>query len=145
MHIAFPPDALELLSSAPTNKHLLSGLVEKAKGTPDAEFGIVDIYGALLGARLLVPKGELSVDEYDFKVSNQRRFTDNGSQPLPIYTAVRHEIPLVEQTQTNDPVEATAQARKEAWFQWFEFTPYEFWCEEVIASVRLLAFACANR
>lgn len=30
VHIAFPPDALELLVSAPTNKYLLSGLVEKS-------------------------------------------------------------------------------------------------------------------
>jgi phospholipase A2 len=120
VHIAYPPDALELVVSAPTNKYLLSGLVEKAKGIPDAEFGIVDIYGLLLAARLLVPKGELSVDEYDFKVSNQRRYTDNGSQPMPIYTAVRHEIPLAEQADTKDPISAEAKARKEAWFQWFE-------------------------
>lgn len=121
VHIAFPPDALELVASAPTNKHLLSGLVEKAKGTPDAEFGIVDIYGILLAARLLVPKGELSVDESDFKISNQRRFTDNGSQPLPIYTAVRHEIPLMEmEEEKKDRLEAEKEARKEAWFQWFE-------------------------
>ena len=119
VHIAFPPDALELLSSAPTNKYLLSGLVEKWKGIPDAEFGIVDIYGLLLAARLLVPKGELSVDPYDFKISNQRRYTDNGSQPLPIYTAVRHEIPLAEQT-NKDPIAAEIKAKQEAWFQWFE-------------------------
>ncbi|KNG43901.1 FabD/lysophospholipase-like protein [Stemphylium lycopersici] len=135
IHIAFPPDALELLVSAPTNKYLLSGLVEKAKGIPDADFGLVDIYGALLAARLLVPKGELSVSEYDFKVSNQRRFTDNGSHPLPIYTAVRHEIPFAEQADTKDPVAAEAKARKEAWFQWFEFTPYEMWCEELSAGI----------
>ncbi|KAF3052347.1 hypothetical protein E8E11_010471 [Didymella keratinophila] len=135
VHIAFPPDALELLVSAPTNKYLLSGLVEKAKGVPDADFGIVDIYGALLAARLLVPKGELSVSAYDFKVSNQRRFTDDGSQPLPIYTAVRHEIPLAEQVDTKDPVAAEAKARREAWFQWFEFTPYELWCEELSAGI----------
>ncbi|KAL7773902.1 hypothetical protein CFE70_003869 [Pyrenophora teres f. teres 0-1] len=135
VHIAFPPDALELLVSAPTNKYLLSGLVEKAKGIPDADFGLVDIYGALLAARLLVPKGELSVSEYDFKVSHQRRFTDNGSQPLPIYTAVRHEIPLAEQSGETDRIAAEAKARKEAWFQWFEFTPYEMWCEELSAGI----------
>ncbi|OAL47613.1 phospholipase-like protein A2 [Pyrenochaeta sp. DS3sAY3a] len=139
VHIAFPPDALELLVSAPTNKYLLSGLVEKAKGIPDAEFGLVDIYGALLGARLLVPKGELSVSDYDFKVSNQRRHTDNGSNPLPIYTAVRHEIPLAEQTNATDRIAAEAQARKEAWFQWFEFTPYEMWCEELSAGIPMWA------
>ena len=135
VHIAFPPDALELLVSAPTNKYLLAGLVEKAKGVPDADFGIVDVYGALLAARLLVPKGELSVSAYDFKISNQRRFTDNGSQPLPIYTAVRHEIPLAEQMDTQDPVIAEAKARHESWFQWFEFTPYELWCEELSAGI----------
>lgn len=120
VHIAYPPEALDLVASAPTNKHLLTGLVEKAKGTPDAEFGIVDIYGVLLAGRLLVPKGELSVDELDFKLSHQRRYTDDGSHPLPIYTAVRHEIPLAEQVDTKDPVAAEAKARKEAWFQWFE-------------------------
>jgi phospholipase A2 len=135
VHIAFPPDALELLVSAPTSKYLLSALVEKAKGVPNAEFGIVDIYGALLAARLLVPKGELSVSEYDFKVSNQRRFTDDGSHPLPIYTAVRHEIPLAEQADMKDRVAAEAKARREAWFQWFEFTPYEMWCEELSAGI----------
>ncbi|KAL5114635.1 hypothetical protein ACEQ8H_007480 [Pleosporales sp. CAS-2024a] len=135
VHIAFPPDALELLVSAPTNKYLLSALVEKAKGVPNAEFGIVDIYGALLAARLLVPKGELSVSEYDFKVSNQRRFIEDGSHPLPIYTAVRHEIPLAEQSGMSDRVAAEAKARREAWFQWFEFTPYEMWCEELSAGI----------
>ena len=124
VHIAYPPDALDLVASAPTNKYLLSGLVEKAKGTPDAEFGIVDIYGVLLAGRLLVPKGELSVDENDFKLSNQRKYTDDGSQPLPIYTAVRHEIPLAEQIDTKDPIAAEAKARKEAWFQWFEYVGF---------------------
>jgi phospholipase A2 len=120
VHIAFPPDALELLASAPTNKYLLSGLIEKAKGLPDAEFGIVDIYGLLLAARLLVPKGELSVDEHDFKISHQRRYIEDGSQPLPIYTAVRHEIPLAEQTNVEDQLAAEAKAKLESWFQWFE-------------------------
>jgi phospholipase A2 len=139
VHIAFPPDALELLVSAPTNRYLLSALVEKAKGYPDADFGIVDIYGALLAARLLVPKGELSVSEDDFKLSKQRRFIDNGAHPLPVYTAVRHEIPLSEQADMKDPIAAEAKARREAWFQWFEFTPYEMWCEELSAGIPIWA------
>lgn len=135
VHIAFPPAALALVASAPTNKYLLSSIVEKAKGLPNADFGIVDIYGLLLAARLLVPKGELSINEYDFKISNQRRYTDDGSQPLPIYTAVRHQIPIEEQMDMQDPIAAEAKARREAWFQWFEFTPYEFWCEELEAGI----------
>jgi phospholipase A2 len=134
VHIAYPPAAFGLINSAPTNKFLLSGIVEKLKGVPEADFGIVDIYGMLLAARLLVPKGELSVDAEDLKISNQRKYIDHGQNPLPIYTAVRHEIPLAEQNEQTQE-EAEIKARNEAWFQWFEFTPYEFWCEELAAGI----------
>jgi len=134
VHIAYPPAALSLVNSAPTNKFLLSGLVEKVKGVPDADFGIVDIYGILLAARLLVPKGELHVDEDDLKLSKQSRYIEHGKNPLPIYTAVRHEIPFSQQD-AKDLASAAYEARKEAWFQWFEFTPYEFWCEEFGAGI----------
>lgn len=134
VHIAYPPAALSLATYTPTSKYLLSGLVEKFKGVPDADFGLVDIYGLLLAARLLVPKGNLDVYGEDLKLSNQRRFIDDGQHPLPIYTAVRHEIPIEEQRET-DQATARAKAKKEAWFQWFEFTPYEFWCEEIEAGI----------
>ncbi|KIW08735.1 uncharacterized protein PV09_00676 [Verruconis gallopava] len=134
VHIAYPPAAFSLINSAPTNKFLLSGMVEKLKGVPDADFGIVDIYGLLLAARLLVPKGELNVDSDDLKISNQRKYIDRGQNPLPIYTAVRHEIPIAEQNEKTAE-EAEIKARKESWFQWFEFTPYEFWCEELAAGI----------
>lgn len=134
VHIAYPPTAANLLTSAPTNKYLLSGLIEKLKGVPEADFGIVDIYGLLLAARLFVPKGELNVTDYDMKVSNQRRFISHGEQPLPIYTAVRHEIPESERHPSNPEAEKR-KAQKEDWFQWFEFTPHEFWCEELSAGI----------
>ncbi|MCJ1319099.1 hypothetical protein MMC15_004432 [Xylographa vitiligo] len=141
VHIAFPPAALNLLTSAPTNKFLLSGFVEKLKGDPDADFGVVDAYGMLLAARLLVPRGELGVDARDLKLSNQRAFVDDGANPLPIYTAVRHEIPLDEVKTIKEEIEGAASpetkelAKQESWFQWFEFTPYEFWCEELDAGI----------
>lgn len=134
VHIAYPPAALTLLGSAPTNKFLLSGIVEKMRGVPGADFGLVDVYGLLLAGRLLVPKGELGVDDYDLKISNQRNYLDQGAYPLPIYTAVRHEIPLEEKIDgaVHDPLKA---AKAEAWFQWFEWTPYEFFCEELGAGI----------
>lgn len=134
IHIAFPPAALGLLSSAPTNKYLLSGAIEKLKGVPDADFGLVDAYGVLLAARLMVPKGDLNIDEYDLKLSNQRDYVDHGAYPMPIYTAVRHEIPI-EDPSSSPPAEIREKARKEAWFQWFEWTPYEFYCDELGAGV----------
>lgn len=145
LHIAYPPVALQALNSAPTNKFLLSGFVEKLKGDPQAEFGLVDVYGLLLAARLLVPKGEVGVDARDLKISNQREYIKHGEQPMPIYTAVRHEIPIEEvaseqETATDTVKESTkARAKREAWFQWFEFTPFEFFCEEFSAGIPMWA------
>lgn len=143
VHIAFPPKALNLLTTAPTNKYLLSGLVEKLKGDPDANFGLVDIYGLLLAARLLVPRGELGVSDRTLKLSNQKDFIQTGANPMPIYTAVRHEIPIPvdkgESTSRRVVEKAQERALKEAWFQWFEFTPFEFFCEEFGAGIPMWA------
>ncbi|MCJ1232157.1 hypothetical protein MMC14_000106 [Varicellaria rhodocarpa] len=141
VHIAYPPTALNLLTTAPTNKFLLSGFVEKLKGDASADFGLVDVYGLLLAARLLVPRFELDVLDRDLKLSNQRTYLANGANPLPIYTAVRHEIPIDEKTSAQELAtggasdETKERAKQEAWFQWFEFTPYEFWCEELDAGI----------
>ncbi|KAI9696790.1 MAG: hypothetical protein M1836_005152 [Candelina mexicana] len=141
VHIAFPPTALSLLTSAPTDKFLISGFVEKLKGDIDADFGLVDIYGLLLGARLLVPRGELGVDDRDLKVSNQRTYVQGGQNPLPIYTVIRHEIPVerekieAKDCQSKTVEDTKEKAKREAWFQWFELTPYEFWCEELEAGI----------
>ncbi|KAL3474384.1 acyl transferase/acyl hydrolase/lysophospholipase [Aspergillus californicus] len=139
VHMAFPPAALKLLTHAPTNKYLLSGLVQKLKGDPGADFGLVDIYGMLLAARLLVPKGELGALSKDLKLSNQSHNVASGAHPLPIYTAVRHEIPLLDEQEATGkkplPEKLIKQSQAESWFQWFEFTPYEFFCEELNAGI----------
>ncbi|RBQ68066.1 hypothetical protein FVER14953_07273 [Fusarium verticillioides] len=137
-HIAYPPVAFQSLSSMPTNKYLLSGMVEKLKGDPKADFGLVDVYGVLLAARYLVPKGDLGVNDRDFKLSNQRQYVQYGQLPMPIYTAVRHEIPDLPEAAEQGPIEAEIakeKAKKEAWFQWYEITPYEFFCEEFGAGI----------
>ncbi|KAG4429840.1 hypothetical protein IFR05_014678 [Cadophora sp. M221] len=141
VHIAYPPVALAALNLAPTNKFLLSGFVEKLKGDPNSDFGLVDVYGLLLAARLLVPKGEIGVDDKDLKISNQREKIKHGEGPMPIYTAVRHEIPIIEEESaeekaTHSPSEETKiKAKKEAWFQWFEISPFELFCEEFGAGI----------
>ncbi|KAI0435290.1 acyl transferase/acyl hydrolase/lysophospholipase [Xylaria sp. FL1042] len=139
VHIAFPPAAFASVTSSPTNKLLLSSMVEKLRGDPNADFGLVDIYGILLSARLLVPKGELGVNVKDFKLSNQREYIKYGQNPLPIYTAVRHEIPDIDGTMTDangsSSEKAKDIAKQEGWFQWFELTPYEFFCEEFNAGI----------
>ncbi|KAJ4165322.1 hypothetical protein LMH87_006958 [Akanthomyces muscarius] len=142
-HIAYPPVALQAFTSLPTSRPLLSGVIEKIRGDENADFGLVDIYGLLLGARFLVPRGELGVDDRDFKISNQREILKDGDRPLPIYTAVRHEIPSLEEgADKTKPSKSSSttkkeleKAEKESWFQWFEITPYEFFCEEIGAGI----------
>jgi len=87
--------AFPLFTERPTNKYLLRGLVERFE-EGYAELGIVDIYGTLVASRIMVPANELSVQDDWLKLSNQRKYIDKGEQPLPIYTAVRHEIPVKE-------------------------------------------------
>ena len=135
IHIAYPPTAFMSLVSAPTNKYLLSGMVEKLKGDNGATLGLVDAYGILLASRLLVPRGELGVSEDDFKLSRQRENIRYGQNPLPIYTAVRHEIPELDDSNLPATEDAKNRAKKEAWFQWFEMTPYELFCEEFGAGI----------
>jgi len=140
-HIAFPPTALKLVTSAPTNKFILGGFIEKLRGDPTATFGIVDIYSLLLAGRLMVPKGDLDVRDADLKLSNQRAFLEEGQHPMPIYTVVRHEIPVEEEARQQPPVtpadhaKVAAKAKKEAWFQWIEMQPWEVWCEEFGAGI----------
>lgn len=135
IHIAYPPALLGLLSTAPTNKYLLKGLVEKLRGVPDADFGLVDVYGLALAARLLVPRMELLVSDDDLKISSQRFYTDGGHQPLPIYTAVRHEIPpAVDKIEQMQEQEQCTTKHHDS-FQWFEWTPYEMFCEEFNAGI----------
>ncbi|KAJ8097633.1 acyl transferase/acyl hydrolase/lysophospholipase [Lipomyces tetrasporus] len=137
IHIAFLPAAMELLTTAPTDKYLLHGIIEKMHYGYTG-VAIADIYGVLLSSRLLVPKNEVIVDRDILKISSQRRIVDTGAVPMPIYTAVRHEIGLtsaeqeaVDKSATQPEKTAIQETEKrESWFQWFEFTPYEVGCEE---------------
>ena len=96
---------------------------------PDADFGLVDIYGLLLAARLMIPKGELNVSDTDLKVSNQRYAIEDGNAPLPIYTAVRHEIPKHMKDHVQPSQYAWHNTKHYDFFEWFEWSPFEFFCE----------------
>jgi phospholipase A2 len=87
-HIANPRGVLKALSnnSSPETAVELAfgGLVEKkAEGL---DLHVVDVYGSLLGTRLLVGKDPES-QRQDFKLSQQKRFIEGGKQMMPIYTA----------------------------------------------------------
>jgi cytosolic phospholipase A2 len=144
-----PSAALPLFTERPTNKYLLRGLVERFK-QGYTELGIVDIFGTLVSSRILMPPNELDVRDDWLKLSNQRKYIDDGGEPLPIYTAVRHEIPVKALSKDEKKKETKNDsglkdhgsaghnaldmlrekhqdiqqpARDESWFQWFELTP----------------------
>ncbi|KAF3894029.1 Lysophospholipase [Trichophyton interdigitale] len=133
-HIAFPPEALDILTTPPTNKYLLRGVIEKLKGDPKADFGLVDVYGILLAARLMVPQDTAALNDSDLQLSSQRAVVKGGANPMPIYTAVRHEIPKPSKPGASED-ELEEISKRESWFQWFEFTPYELFCEELAAGI----------
>lgn len=138
-------------------QHLLSGLFLKASSTGGetslcvsirehhnlitkvaSSSSSVDVYGTLVASRLFVPQDIASLDPLQLKVSSQRRFTDDGSNPLPIYCSIRHEIPDLAELETASKAgrdAETAKLRKEGTeskarlmlkssYMWFELTPY---------------------
>lgn len=74
-----------------------------------------------------------------YKFSSAREYIDDGHNPLPIMTAIRHERPWREWVDKEHPFKEPDHAAGDhaeatnAWFQWFEFTPYEVGCDEIQA------------
>ncbi|KAH8099985.1 FabD/lysophospholipase-like protein [Cristinia sonorae] len=146
---------LEALTTPPTNKFLLAGLLRKAAG-PTGMASLVDVYGTLLASRLFVPTDIGKMDSQHLSLHLIRRKIDNGQLPLPIFTAVQNvtssdnivAIQLAEKekalsvdaarTTLLDKAEATLA--KEIRCLWYEFTPFEIGCDEVGAWIPSWAF-----
>jgi cytosolic phospholipase A2 len=71
-----------------------------------------------------------------YRLSSAREYTDTGAEPMPIMTAIRHERPWKDWVDKEhpfkdaDPTEGDHEEADNAWFQWFEMTPYEIGCDE---------------
>ncbi|KAJ3282178.1 hypothetical protein HK104_011057, partial [Borealophlyctis nickersoniae] len=159
-HPADPFHIDDILSANPSVRVplIFGGLVQKRlSGLPR---GVVDMYGALLTAHFFAHPDGKEFRPLDFKLSAQRRWMEGGKAPMPIYTAVRHERPwkareaqnLTPQelekltgkslSQLQSEYDASQEReemdefvddvkRKAAWWQWFEFSPFEFGCDEL--------------
>ena len=101
----------------------------------------------------------------EIKLSKQREYFEDGSLPMPIYCAVRHEIELAsvtkaetisnklaeggeegkeaqeesEQVEADEAAEAVEEEPSDL-YQWFEFTPYDMGSEEINAWIPIWAF-----
>lgn len=137
-HLANMNNFISILQAAPQNsKILMQGIIERYY-QQNGDINLVDIFGMMLGGTLLTKKKTISKDEKDdstleepdgtlikpllldrktMKLSNQRKYIEDGSLPMPIYCVVRHDI-------ESDPDEGDV-------YQWFEFTPFEMGSEEI--------------
>ncbi|CAG8580694.1 11773_t:CDS:2 [Diversispora eburnea] len=132
-----------------TNQKLAVGLSfgsliqKKASGV---ELSIMDIFGALLAAKLMVrtdPTNQLG----DFKLSEQQKYIEGGKSPMPLYVAVSHIRPWKD---ILEPEEAAlipdydqvyeAHIKKKDYYQWYEFSPYEIGSDELPAWIPSWAF-----
>ncbi|KAH8119590.1 acyl transferase/acyl hydrolase/lysophospholipase [Phellopilus nigrolimitatus] len=137
---------LDMLTNPPTNKYLLSGLLRKANG-PAGAVSLVDLYGTLIAARLFVPSDIERLDAQFLSLHHFRKNVDSGILPMPIFTAIRHEIPIVlekplAEVQGAQRLAVDSERRRlfkreeeqieklSSWL-WFEFTPFEVGCDEL--------------
>ncbi|CAH1769067.1 14860_t:CDS:2, partial [Entrophospora sp. SA101] len=135
-HIASPRGLFKLLKHSPDPEKavelIFGGLMEKKLSGVDV--GIIDVYGALLAARLLL--GDDSQTQFkDFKLSEQKRFLEGGKNPLPIYTA-KEDASLIE---NYNQILKNHHNQKDH-YRWFEFTPFEIGCDEFEAWIPTWSF-----
>ncbi|KAI8819148.1 acyl transferase/acyl hydrolase/lysophospholipase, partial [Fimicolochytrium jonesii] len=106
--------------NSPDGPQVLMGMAQKYFG--DRSFSTVDLYGTLLSARVRAAGNIHHGPQRNFgKLSDQRWAMTYEDLPLPIYTAVSHEV-----------------GKKEAKYQWWEFTPFEVGFQKMLPSQQRL-------
>lgn len=152
-HHPLSGDAIRIMLSAPGGSTALLGpLVQKTKS--GLTIVAMDLYSVFTTGWIFLEGGsekaaydELNGHQHSWhKFSSSRKFTDDGSEPLPIMTAIRHERPWKDWEDKEHPFKEEqaagehADSNPEAWFQWFEMTPYEVGCDELEAWVPTWGF-----
>jgi phospholipase A2 len=157
-HHPLSSKAIRMLLSAPHGAYTTLGpLVEKQRS--GVQTVPMDLYAIFTSGYLFLhhdPTNEPNTSgasvqiagdkDHWYKWSKGAQFLEGGSEPLPILTAVRHERPWkdwVDKTQPfREPDHSTLEHQEveDAWFQWFEMTPYEVGCDELKAWVPTWGF-----
>jgi phospholipase A2 len=81
-----------------------------------------------------------------YKWSDACKHLQQAQEPLPILTAIRHERPWRDWADKEHPFKEPGHEEKEhqeandAWFQWFEISPFEVGCDELEAHVPTWGF-----
>lgn len=150
-------DAIRTVLSAPGGARVTLGpLIQKSKSGLDTV--AMDLYSVFTTGWIFLqvdpathPGGHANkeVAGYQrswYRWSSAREYLDSGAEPLPILTAIRHERPWKEWVDEEHPFKEPDHAEGDhkdadnAWFQWFEMTPYEIGCDEIEAWVPTWGF-----
>lgn len=174
-HWANMSNFINMLTASPEkSKLLLQGAIQRYH-QQNGDLSLVDIFGMLMGGTLLTkkpahtkePKDQEemnqkmkesdTMDEMNIKramhLTGQAEFLKDGSEPLPIYCVVRHDIAYgktfedrikelkktaFKSTQEKKELETLKKKTQKFQdeqpsdaYQWFEFTPYDMGCEEM--------------
>ncbi|CEP10098.1 hypothetical protein [Parasitella parasitica] len=184
-HWANISNFINILTASPEkSKLLLQGAIQRYS-QQHGDLSLVDIFGMLMGGTLLTKKttppikepgnqeglkqqvkDDNAMEQVDTKramhLTEQAVFLEDGSEPLPIYCVVRHDIAYgktfeerikelkkMASRNTQEKKELDTLQKKADEFadeqhndayQWFEFTPYEMGSEEIEAWIPMWAF-----
>lgn len=73
-------------------QYLLGGLIRKA-AMPLSAVSLTDLYGVLISSRILIPDDITQLDPRFLSLHGFRRYVDNGSLPMPIFTSISRHLP----------------------------------------------------
>ncbi|KAH8652520.1 putative cytosolic phospholipase A2 [Xylariales sp. PMI_506] len=149
-HHPLAPDAVKKLLSTPRGDYQTLGpLIQKQRS--GLHTVSMDLYSVFTTGYLfmqddpMLQPGHSSTKEVAgyhqswWKWSSAQKHIVNGAAPLPLLTAIRHERPWKDWADPEHPFHAEDPTAKEheeasdAWFQWFEMTPFEIGCDELEA------------
>lgn len=149
-HHPLSPEAVQkLLSSSKGHYETLGPLVQKSKS--GLHTVPMDMYAVFTTGYLFMqedpmvnPMGAASSEVAGYhrawwKWTDAKCHLQDGAEPLPILTAIRHERPWKDWVDeqhpfgNQDPRSDEHQDASDAWWQWFEITPYEIGCDELEA------------
>ncbi|CAG8592187.1 3462_t:CDS:2 [Diversispora eburnea] len=117
-------------SDTKTAVELVFGSLIQKKAT-GVKLSIMDVYGALLAAKLMIDK-DPTKQFGDFKLSEQRKYIDGGKNLMPLYVATSHIRPWKDALETKEAALIPnyeelfeIHKKKKDYYQWYEFNPYE--------------------
>jgi phospholipase A2 len=158
-HHPLSPEAVRSVLNSPGGHYKTLGPLV-AKSQSGLKTVAMDLYSTFTTGYLFMPQDPLlapggpvkaidvNADPHRnwYKWSHAIKHLMNGQEPMPILTAIRHERPWKDWVDQEHPFRELNPGEHEhsdaadAWFQWFEISPFEIGCDELEAFVPTWGF-----